>query len=458
MNPSIRQASFCVLLVLALGCGCTSKKTRDQAAIRAELAQAMRERSYERAAQLAHTVVGFAPQKNGSWEHLVRAQLRLGDLDGARQSLEEWRGVIRQRPAKWDELTGDLAIRQRDPALALEAWAKALAAQPDSARVLRKIARTQRAERRWTHEDAALTRLLQLEDNATDRINRALCRRRLHRWSEALEDAQRARALDPDDPVVRRGAKLFDQLGTFLDAIRKLDARLAVTPDDDQLMTDRALLFLRSEDAELALDDGAAAAQMAPWAMRPRLFRAIALIQLGRGGECDALGIDRNLRLEALSVESLETMSRLDAEISVERTNADLYVARAWQLNDIGQPTLALEDAQSAEQADAQSAGAAAEAGYALAMLGRADEAFQQIKRATERDANYSTAWQYRGELEMSRGDHSAAIESLSRALAISQTRVALQKREECYRQLGLLVKAEEDKRALADLNARGLN
>jgi hypothetical protein len=31
----------------------------------------------------------------------------------------------------------------------------------------------------------------------------------------------------------------------------------------------------------------------------------------------------------------------------------------------------------------------------------------------------------------------------------------ALQKREQCYRRLGLLVKAEQDHRALEELNAR---
>jgi hypothetical protein len=42
-----------------------------------------------------------------------------------------------------------------------------------------------------------------------------------------------------------------------------------------------------------------------------------------------------------------------------------------------------------------------------------------------------------------------AAIDSLTRALAINQTVAALAKREECYRKVGLLAKAEDDRRAL---------
>jgi tetratricopeptide (TPR) repeat protein len=106
-----------------------------------------------------------------------------------------------------------------------------------------------------------------------------------------------------------------------------------------------------------------------------------------------------------------------------------------------------------AQRLEPKSAGAFAEAAYALAKLERTDEALEQVKQATELDANYSTAWHYRGELEMNRGDCMAAIESLTRALAISLTAAALQKREECYVKVGLLAKAEEDHRALEALN-----
>ncbi len=138
----------------------------------------------------------------------------------------------------------------------------------------------------------------------------------------------------------------------------------------------------------------------------------------------------------------------------MEPKNADLLTNRAWQTNEIGQPNLALADAEAALAADPKSAGAAVEASYALAKLKRAPEAYARIKEATELDPNFSTAWQYRGELEMEQGDFLAAIESLSRALAINQTAAALARREECYRQLGLLAKAEDDRKSLEKLSA----
>ena len=46
----------------------------------------------------------------------------------------------------------------------------------------------------------------------------------------------------PDDPEVHRGVKLFERLGKFLAEIRELDARIALAPDDDQTIADRAML------------------------------------------------------------------------------------------------------------------------------------------------------------------------------------------------------------------------
>ena len=155
------------------------------------------------------------------------------------------------------------------------------------------------------------------------------------------------------------------------------------------------------------------------------------------------------LKLETLSPEFLQTISRLDAEITTEPKDAELLTNRAWHLNEIGQAQLALADAKSALATEPKSADACAEAGYALAKLQRKTEAYGQILRATEFDPTLATAWQYRGELEMERDDYKAAIDSLTHALSINQTAAALTKREECYRKIGLLAKAADDHKTL---------
>lgn len=443
----------CTVATLAFS-SCHTATSKKQKALRAEFAQAMREHSYGRAAELARHLLTLNKQDNGSWDRLIQAQFGLRDYDGIKRTLEEWRRTASKSSSKLDEYTGDLALTQSDPVAAVEAWTKALTGEPKALHIFEKIAQAERNQKHWAEEDAAWTAYINVQDAGMARLRRALCRRHLHRWEDAFDDLKHAKKLAPNDPEVSRTEKLFAQMGDHLDQIREINAALAVSPNDPGLLADRALLSLKGQDYEMALEDSIEAARLGPWALRPRLFQGIALIELGRLDEGTALGIQKSTRLATLTPEFLETISRLDSEISVERSNADLYVARAWQLNEINQPILALQDAEKGARLDSKSAGACAESSYALMKLGRVEEALEQIKRATELDANLATAWQYRGELEMERGETMAAVDSLSRALDMNQTVTALQKREQCYRRLGLLVKAEQDRRTLEELNA----
>ena len=448
----ITAAAFVLLALFGLP-ACDRAASREEKALQAELRQALHEQAYDKAAELARRHLKVKPQDNGTWDRLVQAQFGKHDFEGARQTLAEWRRTVKDPPAKLDEYTGDVAAEQHEYALAVESWTKVLTVEPKNRRVLEKVAAVEKLQQHWAEENTAWTVHIAVQDSAVARINRALCRRRLHRWQEALEDRQRAQELAPDDPEVQRGGKLLDQIGRYLAEIRELDASLAISPDDSGLLADRALMFLRSEDYEMALADAEASAGAGPWAMRPRLFQAMALLNLGRGEECQKLAVRGTIRLETLTPEFLETISRLDSEISAERNNAELYVARSWQLNEIGQPSLALEDAEAAAHLDPKLAGAFAEQSYALMKLGRASEALKQIRHATELDPKFLTAWQYRGELEMERGETLSAIESFSHVIEGNPTPSALQKREQCYRRLGLLVKADQDRRAREELN-----
>jgi tetratricopeptide (TPR) repeat protein len=431
---------------------CHRTASKEEKALRVELRKALDEQDYDRATELARRHLKLKPQDNGTWDRLVRAQFGMHDLAGVKQALDDWRRTVRKPSLNLDEYAGDLAAAQNDDAAAIEAWTNVARAEPKNIRILENIARLEKRRHLWNKEDAAWTALISVQESAIARINRSICRRRLHRWHDAFEDLEKARALAPDDPEVRRGARLLEGTGKFLAEIRELDSALAISPNDAGLLADRALLFLRAGDAELALEDAEASAKVAPWAVRPKLFQALALIALGRADECDKLLVHKFIRLELLRPEFLETMGRLDSEISAEKNNAELYVSRAWHLNEIGQPSLALEDAETAAKLDPQAAGACAEASYALTKLGRAPEALQQIRRATELDPNFGTAWQYRGELEMIRGETLSAIESFTHAIEANQTATALEKREQCYRRLGLLVKAEQDRRAREEL------
>jgi tetratricopeptide (TPR) repeat protein len=452
-----RQAIVLISIAALFVTACHRKVSPEEKNLRSDLQDALRQHSYREAEGLARRALQFAPSDNGAWDRLVQAQRGQGDFKSTKQTLADWRATVHRPPPKLDEYIGDVALREKDLSLTLQAWQKVLGADAHNLRVLGKVARVEQELHRWVESDAAWTAALQVKENPATLVQRAMCRRHLHRWTEALADLHRAEEIAPDDPFVTRCAKLFGRLSKFLAEVRDLDAQLAVSPKDAALLADRSLLFLRGEDFELALEDSEAAEKLAPWAMRPKLFASIALLRLGRADAAQKRSVRKSLRIESLTPEFLETISRLDSEISAERTNAELYAVRTWQLNEIGQPALALQDAESAAQLDPKSASVSAEKAYALMKLGSGEKAFEEIKRATALDSNYATAWQYRGELEMEAKNYPAAIESFTRAFSINQTEAALQKRETCYRLLGWLRKADEDHRALQELTARRL-
>ncbi len=444
-----------VLLAALLLLSCQPQNIREEKALRRQLNHEMRHHSFESAIPLARKLIRMAPQDEKVWGVLVQAQIGLHDFDAARVSLGDWRVAIRKPSGKADELEGDILYAEGQPGAALQAWQSAHSLQPKNQRVLAKIGALHQRNQRWSDAIEAWTRSLQIKDNAIARINRAVCYRRLRMWEQAFQDFHHAQKLGADEPDVQHWTQQFHTISKFMDAIREMDARVAALPDDPGLLADRAMLMLRCGDPQLALDDAEQAGRLAAWAIRPRLFKALALIALGRGSEVDALSIRVPLRLESLSPEFLDTISRIDSAIAVERTNPEHYASRAWQLNEIGQPLLALADADNAVKLDARSGTGRVEQSYALNKLGRTQEAFDRIKEATVIDPQLAPAWQYRGELEMARGDNLAAIESFTKALGQQLSSIALQKREECYRRLGLTERADEDHRALLNLNTR---
>ena len=438
----------CSLLLAA----CQPESVRQEKTLRRQLVHELHNHSYAAAAPIARQLLRRKPRDERIWKQLVQAEMGLHDLEGAKDSLQRWRSTTSPPSIRATEFEGDVAREEHNYPAALSAWNQVVQIQPNNSRARQKVALLQQTLGHWSEAEAEWGKALGLKETVTARLNRAVCLRRLHRWDEAFADYQRAVQLGNDDPEVRRWTTAFVGLQKYKDQIAEFDAKLAMLPDDVGLLGDRALLFLRSDDPEMALEDSERASNIASWALRPKLFQGVALIGLKRGRQLDALGLHRPLSLDSLSPEFLETASRLDLAIAVERTNPEHFITRSWYLNEIGQPKLALQDAETAVRIDAKSASGLAELAYALTKLGRPDEAYDKVKQATELDSNSAVAWQYRGELEMARGDFLGAVDSLSRSVGIHQTVAVLQRRAECYQRLGLNARAEEDHRTVQKL------
>ncbi len=455
-NQRGRRSFFAItLVVIALAMsGCESRREKEVRNLRVRLDQSVRHRDFIAAAEFARQILQRAPRSEEAFAARMEAQLQIPDLAGAETTLHDWAHAVREATARRDEDAGDLALARGDRQATVLAWQKALGAEPHDKRLLQKFARLEHGD--WPEETAIWTALLNLEENAETRLARANARLHLGEWEDAENDLQQARKLAPNDPAVQAANAKFAQLRPYLDALRELAARLHETSRDDfTAWGDRALIYLRAHYPELALEDCARVAKLATWAVRPKLFQAIALLDLNRVAEAAKLDVRRTITLESLSDDALGTLRRLDAQIAAERGNADLFSERAWQLNDIEQPTLAREDAEIAFKLDNKSSAACTEWSYALMKLGQPQEALTRAKIATDLDPQSATAWQYRGEIESALADKASAVESLSHALALKETAAALQERAACYRALGFNNRAEDDLKTLETLTAR---
>src|SRR4051794_1582492 len=176
---------FLIIVGLALvvtttpGCRRHSSETRP---LRRELKQALVQQDYAKAVDLARRLVEIAPHENESWDRLVWAYLGIGDLVSAKRAIASWRVAVEKPPTKVDEYAGDVAVVERDPATAVQFWAKVLSVSPKDLRVLEKTAHVEGQRQHWTDAEKAWARIVAAKDTADARANHALSLRHLKKW------------------------------------------------------------------------------------------------------------------------------------------------------------------------------------------------------------------------------------------------------------------------------------
>src|SRR5437762_2746580 len=237
--------SASVLVGGLLVSACQPESVRQEKRLRRQLVHEIRNHSYAAAAPIARQLLQRKPRDERLWKQLVQAQLGLQDLEGAKQSLQRWRNAIPSTSVRADEFEGDIAREEHNYQTALSTWNKVGQSQPNNHRVRQKLASLQQTLEHWTEAESVWGSVLALKEIPTAHLNRAICRRRLHKWNEAFDDFERARKLAPDDPEVRHWSKVFDGLQKYKEQLAEIDAKVAMLPEEFGLLGDRALLFLR---------------------------------------------------------------------------------------------------------------------------------------------------------------------------------------------------------------------
>lgn len=429
------------------------------AQLRKQLAAAEEAEDKSAVLELSQRLLRFAPTDSDLWERIARAQFDQKDFDRCAATLDAWEKAMRSPPAAIEDFRGDLAAAEKNYDEAERHWLAFLARKPsrsDAASIYDKLANLAAVRQRWIDNEKYRRSALVAEDSIARRVSHATALLRLHQWDAAYAEIAKANQTDSSHAEVKQWLPQFERLKFFLPEIRAIDARLENSPDDVDLLLERARLFARADRPLLALDDCERAMKLAPTSMRARIQTADALLKLNRVDDAAKLQVSAHLvraRDGYLSYEVLTALRDTDARIAQNPNDADALAARARILFDLKQFALAMNDAQNALKIDNQNVAAHVQAANVLDELDQTKDALGEITKATELNSKDAGAWFHRGTIEARRADYPAAIESFTRSLESGEWIEALRARENAERRIGRIDQADADLNRIRQLD-----
>lgn len=408
--------------------------------------------------ELSQRIVAIAPNDSNTWDTLAQTQLESEELDDLERTLDAWQKALKRPSAAIEDFRAGLCFKRKDYQCAEQHWLAFIATKPPRADVATdydNLAELCAAQSRWADHAAYRSKAVAAQDTAARRVLRAVAFLRLHNWDAAYADMAKANKMDATNPQVKEWLPEFERLQKFLPQIKALEARIAKSRNDVELLLERARVFILAGRPLLAIDDAEHAFKLQPASMRARIELAEASLDAGQPENAAKLEVDRYLRRgedKHVSDDALQELGRLDARLSANPKDAEALVARARILRDLRQFTLALADANAALSINDKSATAHFEAAQDLDDLYRQKEALLHARIATELDPNDSKMWFFRGVLERQRADFAEAVTSQTRSIEISESPAALSEREQCERRIGKTAEADADLRRIREL------
>ncbi|MEY2547135.1 MAG: hypothetical protein QOG48_2252 [Verrucomicrobiota bacterium] len=401
--------------------------------------------------ELGRRLVAIAPNDSETWGQIAQLQLNEKNYDDCERTLNAWAKAVKQPPPAFHNVRGQVAFERKDYGAAERDFLAAVAKQSSgqlAADAFSNLAEVCIVQSRWIEVEKYRAKAIAAKDSASGHVEHATSLLRLHRWDAAYAEMAKANKIDSVDATVKEWLPQFERLQTFLPRIKSLETRIAKSPNDADLLLQRARLLTVAERPLLALEDCERAMKLQPAWMRARIQTGEARLDTEDADGAAKLQVSHDLtRVQDRHVadEPLHELADEDARCLREPDSAEPLAARSKTLRKLLQFTLALADAQAALVLDDESAAAHFEAAHSLDELGHGKEALAEIVRATELNPQDPVAWFYRGLLEGQRADLAGAIESQTKSLAIRESVVALREREQCARRMGKAKEADVD-------------
>jgi hypothetical protein len=466
LNPSVAKAKIAnrlrslaiAVLIMLAGTGLGAAEAPELQQLRDQLKKAQDANDKPAIMELSQRIVAIAPKDSATWDTLAQMQLESEDLDGLERTLDQWQKAFKRPPAAIEDFRAGLCFKRKDYHCAEQHWLAFIATKPprsDVATDYDNLAELCAEQARWTDHAAYRAKAIAAQDTAARRVLRALAFLRLHNWDAAYADMAKANKMDATDPQVKEWLPQFERLQQFLPRIKSFDAQIAKSPNNPELLLDRARIFTLAGRPLLALDDSERALKLQPASMRARIQTGEALLEVNRADDAAKLDVSRDLIRGGDSLvtdEVLRELGALDSRLSQNAKDIEALIARAKILGQLRQFTLSLADVNAALAIDDKSAAAQFEAARTLDALDREKEALEHARIATDLDPHDWAKWFVRGVLERQRADFTGAIASQTRSIGISESRGALSEREQCERRIGKTAEADADFRRIQQL------
>lgn len=447
-----------LLCVLLCGTNWLRAAGDDVSRLRAQLSAAETADDKPSIIELSRRIVATAPNDIEAWESLARTQEEIEDFGRLAETLDAWEKAMKKTPASLEDFRGDLCAHQKDYKNAERHYLAFIARKPspeDAADIYDKLADVCVEQSRWADNASYRSRAIAAKDSTERRVNYAQALLRLHKWDAAYAEMAKANKVEPDNAAVKEWLPQFERLRDYLPQIKKIEAQIATSRNDWNLLLNRAHLFTLAQRPILALDDCEKASKLQPASMRARIQTAEALLDLKRDDDAAKLQVGRNLARDAgghVSEQSLGELADEDALIAKKPRDPEPLASRSNTLRQLHQFTLALADARASLALNDKFANAHFEMAHDLDGLGQTAEALSHAMKATELAPTNAVMWYYRGILEAQRANFSAAIESQTRSIAIRESAVAFKAREESERRIGKVQEADADLRRYNEL------
>ena len=454
---TVQIALLGLLLLLPIGV----RALPSSSSLADQLARARADKDNASVVEICRRQLAQTPGDLGVLQEMFRAQLELKDTDRAAETLALL-DKTRAPTALRAELRGDLAHAGHgtlDDAVA--AWREALTAKPaDAPAILGKIADALDDAGSPDAVDALRVFLRVKPDHAARTARLAVWLLTTGHPDEADKTALAANRLDAADDTVKAVAPVFDRLRPQLPALRKLSARSGLPGIGPDPRLDRAFIYYRAGAYDAALPDGRAIlADAKERNVAARVVAGQCFWRLGKEKEAAALRVanltDTKWFDDPRHCERLRAPDELPPD-TIDFAFVRAHAARAMTLLDANQPVLALDDAETAIRAEEKTNHHTADTEVVLAAVllrnDRPADALAAARRATVNDPRNPDGWALCGRLEQEAADFPAAVDSLSRALAIREDIKWLHRRETCLRTMGRNADADRDAQRAAQL------